>query len=90
MFQLSWIALWKLDVLNWLSSQRGLLGTTRMEYEAAPEHNSGVHLHYEPTMTSFLQRRRLQTLSESHDEVSLPLTPPPVGRQFSMCSRNVE
>ena len=60
-----------------------IVGATRMEYEAAPEHNSGVHLHYEPTMTSFLQRRRLPTLSESHDEMSLPLTPPPIGRQFS-------
>ena len=54
--------------------------TTRMP---APEHNSGVHLHYEPTMTSFLQRRRLQTLSESLDDTSMPIASPPAIRQHS-------
>ena len=57
--------------------------TTRMPFETAPEHNSGVHLHYEPTMTSFLQRRRLQTLSESLDDTSMPIASPPAARQHS-------
>ena len=61
-----------------------IAGTTRMDYEIAPEHNSGVLLHYEPTMTSFLQKRRLQALSESHDETSMPpIMSPPVMRQVS-------
>ena len=57
--------------------------TTRVPYETAPEHNSGVQLHYEPTMTSFLQRRRLQTLSESLDDTSMPIASPPAIRQHS-------
>ena len=61
-----------------------IAGTIRMEYEASTEHNSGVLLYYEPTMTSFLHRRRVQAaLSESHDEITMPETPPPVGRQYS-------
>ena len=60
-----------------------IVGTSRMDYEATTEHYSGVLLHYEPTMTSFLQRRRLHTLSESHDDASLSVTSPPVQRQFS-------
>ena len=57
--------------------------TTGMDFEAAPEHNSGVYVHYEPTMTSFLQKRRLQTLSESHDETPMPIMSPPVTRLHS-------
>lgn len=63
-----------------------ITGTSKMDYEATSEQNSEVLLHYEPTMTSFLQRRRVQTLSESFDETSLSvMTSPPtaVQRQFS-------
>ena len=61
-----------------------IAGTTGMDYEVAPGHSSGVLLHYEPTMTSFLQKRRLQALSESHDETSMPpIMSPPVMRQVS-------
>ena len=44
-----------------------ITGTSKMDSEVAAEHNSGVLLHYQPTMTSFLQKRRLQTLSESDE-----------------------
>ena len=62
-----------------------IIGTSKMDYEATAEQNSEVLLHYEPTMTSFLHRRRVQTLSESFDETSLSMTSPPaaVQRQFS-------
>ena len=62
-----------------------ITGTSKMDYEATAEQNSEVLLHYEPTMTSFMQRRRIQTLSESHDEASLSIVTSPtcVQRQFS-------
>ena len=63
-----------------------IIGTSKMDYEATAEQNSEVLLYYEPTMTSFLQRRRVQTLSESHDETSLSVISSPlaaVQRQFS-------
>ena len=49
--------------------------TSKMNSEVTAEHNSGVLLHYEPTMTSVLQKRRLQTLSES-DETFLQISTP--------------
>ena len=57
--------------------------TSKMEYEILPEHNSEFLLYYEPSMESFLQRRRLQTMSESHEELSLPVLSPPTERHTS-------
>lgn len=57
--------------------------TSKIECEILPEHNSEFLLHYEPSMESFLQKRQLQTVSESHDEISLPVISPPVERQVS-------
>ena len=64
-----------------------IVGTSKMDYEATAEHNSEVLLHYEPAMASFLQKRRLQTLSESYDETSLSiLSPPSMLKQVSCVS----
>ena len=65
-----------------------VIGTSKMDYEAMAEQNSEVLLHYEPTMTSFLHRRRVQTMSESFDETSLSVMTSPsaaaaLQRQFS-------
>ena len=67
---------------NLVIKPKRITGTSKMDYEATAEHNSGVLLHYEPAMTSFLQKRRLQTVSES-DETSLQVPATRVVRQFS-------
>jgi len=61
-----------------------ITGTSKMDHESTIEHNSGVFLDYEPAREVYLQRRRLQTLSESHDDFLLPVVH--VERQFSCIS----
>ena len=61
-----------------------IAGTSKMDYEATAEHNSEILLHYEPATASFLQKRRLQTLSESYDETLLSvMSPPSMQKQVS-------
>lgn len=61
-------------------------GTSKMDYEATVEHNSGVFLYYEPAKEVYLQRHRLWTLSESHNDLPLPVISPRVERHFSCIS----
>ena len=60
-----------------------ITSTSKMDHEAMVEHKSEVLLNYEPTMESYLQKRRLQHLSESHDDTSSTAH---VERQFSSVS----
>ena len=45
-----------------------ITSTSKIDSETVNEHKSEVFLNYVPTMESYLQRRRLRRLSESHDE----------------------
>ena len=60
-----------------------ITSTSKIDCETIIEHKSEVLLNYEPTMESYLQRRRLQRLPESHDDTS---SSSHVERQFSSVS----
>ena len=60
-----------------------IIATSKMDCETIVEHKSEVLLSFETTMESYLQKRRLQRLSENYDDAS---STPHVERQFSSVS----
>ena len=60
-----------------------ITSTSKMDRETIVEHKSEVVLNYKPTMESYLQRLRMQHLSESPGDAS---TSSYIQRQFSSVS----